>query len=32
MLAFEERNRNRAGVVSAARSRFAALAKDAAKS
>jgi hypothetical protein len=31
MLAFEERNRNRAGVVSAARSRFAALAKDAAK-
>ncbi|MCO1653520.1 ferritin-like domain-containing protein [Pseudonocardia humida] len=32
MLAFEERNRNRAGVVSAARSRFAALAKDAARS
>jgi hypothetical protein len=32
MLAFEERNRNRAGVVSAARSRFAALAKAAAGS
>jgi hypothetical protein len=30
MLAFEENNRNRAGVVSAARSRFAALAKNAA--